>query len=224
MMDENTTNEKILTNCSNLPFELRKEKDLQHFTNQKIADDTGLALSTVNKLLAGELKNPGIFPVAAVAAYLGMSLDVLTGITDIRPEQLPEVDRLRLELGHAEEIRTEKEDTITRIMEWNHKLERSISARDTMIAQKNATIAQKDAELAAARTADRPLLYILSALCILLAAAWATYVFLDVRRLDIGLIRRDGVSPFVWVGGTILIVLFVMLLHFAVRRIHEKRR
>lgn len=224
MMDENTTNEKILTNCSNLPFELRKEKDLQHFTNQKIADDTGLALSTVNKLLAGELKNPGIFPVAAVAAYLGMSLDVLTGITDVMPEQLPEIDRLRLELGHSEAIRTEKEDTITRIMEWNHKLERSISARDSIIAKKNATIAQKDAEIAAARTADRPLLYILSALCILLAAAWATYVFLDVRRPDIGLIRRDGVATFVWVGGTILIVLFVMLLHFAVRRIHEKRR
>lgn len=223
-MDKNTTNEKILTNCSNLPFELRKEKDSQHFTNQKIADDTGLALSTVNKLLAGELKNPGIFPVASVAAYLGMSLDVLTGITDIVPEQLPEIDRLRLELGHSEEIRAEKEDTITRIIEWNHKLERSISARDAIIAQKNATIAKKDAELAAARTADRPLLYILSALCVLLTAAWSTYVFLDVRRPDIGLIRRDGVSTFVWVGGTILIVLVAMLLHFAVRRIRRKRR
>lgn len=223
-MDNNVTIQKISTNCGSLPYELRKEKDLQHFTNQQIADETGLALSTVNKLLAGELKNPGIFPVAAVAAYLGMSLDVLTGITDIRPEQLPEVDRLRLELGHAEEMRSEKEDTITRIMEWNHKLERSISARDTLLSEKNAIIAQKDLDLAAARKADRPLLYILSALCALLAVALLTYVFLDVRKPNQGLIRSDGVSPVVFIGGACMIILLIMLLHFADRRIHKKRR
>lgn len=223
-MEKNITFEKIFTNCGNLPDELRKEKDLQHLTNQQIADETGLSIYTINNLLAGELKNPGIFPVAMVSSMLGLSLDQLTGIAEPAQDDIPEADRLRLELGHSEEIRMEKEDIISRVDEWSKKLERSIAARDAQIAKKDSIIAQKDLEIAAARKADKPLLYILSALCLLLTAAWATYVFLDIRKPDQGLIRQNGAAPVVWIGGTCLAILLTMLMHFAVRRIRRKRR
>lgn len=223
-MEKNTTFEKIFINCGKLPDELRKEKDLQHLTNQQIADETGLSIYTVNNLLAGELKNPGIFPVAIVSSLLGLSLDRLAGMTDAPQDDIPETDRLRLELGHSEEIRMEKEDIISRVDEWSKKLERSIAARDAQIAKKDAIIAQKDLEIAAARKADKPLLYILSALCLLLTMAWATYVFLDIRKPDQGLIRQNGAAPVVWIGGTCLAILLAMLMHLAVRRIRRKRR
>lgn len=214
-MDNNVTIQKISTNCGSLPYELRKKKDLQHFTNQQIADETGLALSTVNKLLAGELKNPGIFPVAAVAAYLGMSLDVLTGITDIRPEQLPEVDRLRLELGHAEEMRSEKEESVKRLLDRSRILEQGIATRDTQIAQ-------KDAEIKSIRKSYRPLIYGLCCLSILLTVLWGVYVILDFKRPDVGLIRIGNVSPLVLLGIVCVFAILITLLYITVIRLYRK--
>ena len=217
--------QQISTNCDNLPSELRKAKEKKHYTNQQIADKTGLSISTVNKMLAGELKNPGIFSVAPVCACLGLSMDTLMGATQNTAEESREdLEHMRLELAHKDELLAEKAQAINRLLDRSRMQEEGIHSRDEQIHQKDQLIAQKDAEIKAVRKADKPLIYGLCGLSILLTLVWGVYVVLDFQRPDAGLIKAGEVSPWIWLGGALVITLLVMLLHITVSRWYRKRR
>lgn len=213
-MENATIIQKISTNCDNLPAELRKAKETKHYTNQQVSDETGLSISTVNKMLAGELKNPGIFSVAPVCICLGLSMDNLMGV------QLPEddqanVERLEMQLEHSEEMRGEKEKAIKRLLDRSRILEQGIATRDTQIIQ-------KDAEIKSIRRSYRPLIYGLCCLSILLTMLWGVYVILDFKRPDVGLIRTSNVSPLVLLGIACVFVLLITLLYITVIRLYRK--
>lgn len=213
-MDNATIVQKISTNCDNLPAELRKAKETKHYTNQQVADETGLSISTVNKMLAGELKNPGIFSVAPVCICLGLSLDTLIGAQ--QPEDDPaDVERLEMQLAHSEEMRDEKEAAIERLLDRSRILEQGIATRDTQIAQ-------KDVEIKSIRRSYRPLIYGLCCLSILLTVLWGVYIILDFKRPDVGLIRTGNVSPLVLLGIVCVFALLITLLYITVVRLHRK--
>lgn len=213
-MENATIIQKISTNCDNLPAELRKAKETKHYTNQQVADETGLSISTVNKMLAGELKNPGIFSVAPVCICLGLSLDTLMGAQ--QPGDDPaDIERLELRLEHSEEMRGEKEEAIKRLLDRSRILEQGIATRDKQITQ-------KDAEIKSVRRSYRPLIYGLCCLSILLTVLWGIYVILDFKRPDVGLIRTGNVSPLVLLGVMCVFALLITLLYITVIRLYRK--
>ena len=213
-MDDSTILQQISTNCDNLTAELRKKKEERHYTNQQIADETGLSISTVNKMLAGEMKNPGIFSVAPVCICLGLSIDALMGTQ--QPEDEPaDVQRLEMQLEHSEEMRGEKEAAIERLLDRSRMQEQGIATRD-------AQIAQKYAEIKSIRRSYRPLIYGLCGLSIMLTVLWAVYVVLDFQRPDVGLVRSGSVSPLIWGGAILVVIVTIMLLHYTVSRWYRK--
>lgn len=213
-MDNTTIVQKISTNCDNLPAELRKAKETKHYTNQQVADETGLSISTVNKMLAGELKNPGIFSVAPVCICLGLSMDNLLGAQQ-PGDDTANVERLEMQLEHSEEMRGEKEEAIKRLLDRSRILEHGIATRDTQISR-------KDAEIKSIRKSYRPLIYGLCCLSILLTVLWGVYVILDFKRPDVGLIRTGNVSPLVLLGIVCVFALLVTLLYIIVIRLYRK--
>lgn len=213
-MENATIIQKISTNCDNLPTELRKAKETKHYTNQQVADETGLSISTVNKMLAGELKNPGIFSVAPVCICLGLSMDNLLGAQQ-PGDDTANVERLEMQLEHSEEMRGEKEEAIKRLLDRSRILEHGIATRDTQIAK-------KDAEIKSVRRSYRPLIYGLCGLSILLTVLWGVYVILDFKRPDVGLIRTGNVSPLVLLGIVCVFAMLITLLYITVIRLCRK--
>lgn len=202
--------QKISTICDNLPAKMRKAKEDQRKTNQQIIDSTGLSESTVKKFFSGHLTGPSIYDITAIAIDLGLSLDELMELSPPRNDDTAELDRLRLELAHKEELLEEKEKAITRLLDRSRMQEDDLRRRD--------------AEIRAVRSACKPLMYGLCGLCILLTVVWGTYVVLDAKQLDVGLIRSNTVSPLIWIGAAAVVVLLVMLLHFTVSRWYRKEK
>ncbi len=60
---------------------LNNLKAEKHFTNQQIADLSGVPIGTVNRLLSGQAENPTFFNVADIVKVLGGSLDAIAGIS-----------------------------------------------------------------------------------------------------------------------------------------------
>lgn len=91
--------------------------------------------------------------------------------------------------------------------------------------QKDEIIAQKDADIKAVRKADRPLIFGLCGLCILLTIVWAVYVVLDARNPEQGLIRAGGkISAVIWLGAVCVVVLLVVLLLITVNRWYNQMK
>lgn len=209
-MEEINIIQQISTICDNLPAKMKKAKEDQHKTNQQIIDSTGLSESTVKKFFSGHLTGPSIYDVTAIAIDLGLSLDELM-------DQTAELERLRLELAHKEELLEEKDHAISRLLDRSRIQEEGVALRNTQIVQKDKIIAQKDADIKAVRKADRPLIFGLCGLCILFTIVWAIYVVLDARNPDQGLIRAGGeISAIIWLGAVCVVVLLVVLLRITV--------
>lgn len=224
-MEEVKIIQQISTICDNLPAKMKKVKEDQHKTNQQIIDSTGVSESTVKKFFSGHLSGPSIYDVTAMAIDLGLSLDNLMELSQPQEDQTAELERLRLELAHKEELLEEKSNAIDRLLDRSRLLEEGVATRDAQIAQKDQIIAQKDEDIKAVRKADRPLIYGLCGLCILLTLVWAVYVVLDARNPNQGLIRGSGqISALVWLGAACVVVLLVMLLHVTVSRWYNKEQ
>lgn len=101
-------------------------------------------------------------------------------------------------------------------------LENGISARDEQIQHLEEDIRRKDAEIKELRNFYKPLVYGLCGLCILLTVVWCIFVVLDARQPGIGLIRSGEVSPLIWVGVAVVVVLLITLLCLAARRFYRK--
>ena len=202
-------------NCDELFERIRQEKNTQGKPVHQIIEDTGVSKSTLDRFFAGTLKTPGFIPICALCAYYGISVDQFIGLVPSQEDQTAELDRLRLELGHKEELLEEKSQAVDRLLDRSRMLEQGIATRD-------AQIAQKDAEIKSIRRSYRPLIYGLCGLSILLTVLWGVYVILDFQRPDVGLIRADNVSPVVLFGIAGVVVLLVMLLHITVTRWYRK--
>lgn len=59
---------------------MRREKTAKGWTNNELAEKSGVSVYTINKLLAGSVVNPGLIQVAELCAALGLSIDVCIGL------------------------------------------------------------------------------------------------------------------------------------------------
>ena len=224
-MEEIKIIQQISAICDNLPAKMKKAKEDQHKTNQQIIDSTGISESTVKKFFSGHLTGPSIYDVTAIAIDLGLSLDELMELAPPQEDQTAELERLRLELAHKDEMLEEKDHAINRLLDRSRIQEEGVALRNTQIVQKDEIIAQKDADIKAVRKADRPLIFGLCGLCILLTSVWAVYIVLDARNPERGLIRADGkISAVIWLGAVCVVVLLVVLLLITVNRWYNQTK
>lgn len=69
----------------------KEQKLAKHMTNQDIADESGVPVSTVNNYFSSLSKCPSIFTVGPICAVLDISLDEFFGIC----AEKREVDKMR---------------------------------------------------------------------------------------------------------------------------------
>ena len=81
----------------------REARDRLGYTNQDIADATGIPLSSVKNFFAATSKVPGLVYAALICKFLGVSID---GCCDITPSVLPEDQIEQLEHDHKAELVT----------------------------------------------------------------------------------------------------------------------
>lgn len=107
-MEKRKIIQQISTICDNLPAKMKWAKEEQHKTNQQIIDSTGLSESMVKKFFSGHLTGPSIYDVTAIAIDLGLSLDELMELSPPKQDQSAEIERLKTEISHKEELISEK--------------------------------------------------------------------------------------------------------------------
>ena len=172
--------QQISTICDNLPTKMKWAKEEQHKTNQQIIDSTGLSESMVKKFFSGHLTGPSIYDVTAIAIDLGLSLDELMELSPPKQDQSAEIERLKTEISHKEELISEKDNAISRLEERSRMMER---------------------ELFAVRSSWRRITYGAAGLATLFGACLIIYVFLDMKNPNLGLFRGTRSSPVVYAAA-----------------------
>ena len=194
--------QQISTICDNLPVKMKKAKEDQHKTNQQIIDSTGLSESTVKKFFSGHLSGPSIYDVTAMAIDLGLSLDELMELSPPKQDQSAEINQLKTEIAHKQEMIAEKDKAISRLEDRSHIMENEIS-----------TVRSNWKEIA----------YVTSGLSVLFGLFLMVYVFLDLRNPNLGLFRGTTAAPIVYVAVFAIIGTFLHIVCTVVKR-NEKRR
>lgn len=192
---------EIISDMTNRAEQLRAEvraaKTAQGKSNQALAEETGIGKSSVDKLLAGNIGNPGLIQVAAICKVLGLSIDGSMGLNG--QTEGAELEELRRKAGQLEE--------------QNRLLMEGIAYRNQTITE--------------TRNAWKRLCYGLCGLAIaafgLLLGVLAVYLVSDYRTPEQGFIR-GGVVP-VWMlaaaAGIVCIALYVA--HWAAKRRTERK-
>ena len=200
---EKTIIQQISDRCDALPDNMKSEKERQRKTNQQIADETGISINTVNKFFAGNMSNPGIFSVIPMIIDLNMSADALMGISPPEDDQTAEIERLKTEIAHKDELLAEKERTLS-------------------MCQQRCDGAVR--ELKNVRCDWKMITTVACSFACLLGFFLMVYVVLDVRNPNIGLFRRQEISPIVY-AAVFLIVLFIFaIIDIAIRRKVRRKR
>lgn len=188
-MEKKTIIQQIQPNCDNLYKKIKEAANAQHKTHRDIVENTGVARSTVAKFLSGAISNPGVFFVASLCIYLGLSLDELMGIT---PPPAPQ------------------EETAVEIAELKGKLAK---------AEAEVALLKDRSKLLEAGIAERkPMLYGLAGLCIFLSLVFAVYLFVDISDSEHGLVRNNQVSPALAVLILAVVVTALCTAHSIVKR------
>lgn len=194
--------QQISTICENLPAKMKNAKEDQHKTNQQIIDSTGLSESTVKKFFSGHLSGPSIYDVTAMAIDLDLSLDELMELSPPKQDQSAEIEQLKTELAHKEEMLAEKE-------------------RIVAVSQERVRAMQR--ELYRVRRDWRSVAYAACSMAVLLGFFLMIYVVLDARNPNMGLFRRQEISSIVYVAAfSIALVLFVIAHAFIKRKVGDK--
>lgn len=195
--------QQISTICDNLPTKMKWAKEEQHKTNQQIIDSTGLSESMVKKFFSGHLTGPSIYDVTAIAIDLDLSLDELMELSPPKQDQSAEIERLKTEISHKEEMLTEKDNAITRLEERSHMMDKEISAvRDNW---KHVT-------------------YGATGLAVLFGVFLTIYVFLDMRNPGLGLFQSGHTAPIVYVAAFSIVGAVLFVGHTMVKRRIERKR
>lgn len=195
--------QQISTICDNLPAKMKKAKEDQHKTNQQIIDSTGLSESTVKKFFSGHLTGPSIYDVTAIAIDLGLSLDELMELSPPKQDQSAEINQLKTEIAHKEEMLAEKDKAISRLEDRSHIMENEIS-----------TVRSNWKEIA----------YVTSGLSVLFGLFLMVYVFLDLRNPNLGLFRGTTAAPIVYVAAFTIIGTCLYIIRTAVKRNAKRRK
>lgn len=195
--------QQISTICDNLPAKMKKAKEEQHKTNQQIIDSTGLSESTVKKFFSGHLSGPSIYDVTAMAIDLGLSLDELMELSLPKQDQSAEINQLKTEIAHKEEMLAEKDKAISRLEDRSHIMENEIS-----------TVRSNWKEIA----------YVTSGLSLLFGLFLMVYITLDARNPNIGLIRGTTAAPIVYVAAFSVIGMCFYIVQTVVRRNAKRRK
>lgn len=192
--------QQISTICDNLPAKMKKAKEDQHKTNQQIIDSTGLSESTVKKFFSGHLSGPSIYDVTAMAIDLGLSLDELMELSPPKQDQSAEINQLKTEIAHKQEMIAEKDKAISRLEDRSHIMENEIS-----------TVRSNWKEIA----------YVTSGLSVLFGLFLMVYVFLDLRNPNLGLFRGTTAAPIVYVAVFAIAGTFLYIVCKAKRKKEE---
>ena len=173
---------------------IRQAKRKRNLTNQQLATAANVPQSFVNKLLASGTSG------SANAFYLASICKVL-GLS---------MDDL---MGLPKQEDPGQEDAIA-------VLQKEIEHRDALLAEKDKQIKMMQKGLQSRRT----LIYSLTGLCILLAAALAAYVILDALNPAMGLIRKTGTNIGVYLMAMAIIGVCLYIGHSMVKRRNKKLR
>ena len=71
-------------------------RDAKGWTNQRLADESGVPLSTVIRICNGQTDNPTILQVEKLATALGCSIDELAGIKQVEKKFDPDDNLIQL--------------------------------------------------------------------------------------------------------------------------------
>ena len=71
-------------------------RDAKGWTNQRLADESGVPLSTVIRICNGQTDNPTILQVEKLANALGCSIDEITGIKQVEQKFEPDDNLIQL--------------------------------------------------------------------------------------------------------------------------------
>lgn len=173
---------------------IRQAKHEKNLTNQQLSTAANVPQSFVNKLLASGTSG------SANAFYLASICEVL-GLS---------MDDL---MGLPKQEDPGQEDAIA-------ILRTEIEHKDALLAEKDKQIKMMQKGIQSRRT----LIYSLTGLCILLAAALAAYVILDALNPAMGLIRQTGTNIGVYLMAMAIIGVCLYIGHSMVKRRNKKLR
>lgn len=200
-------NQKIIQQisaiCDNLPVKMKQAKEEQHKTNQQIIDSTGICESAVKKFFSGHLSGPSIYDVTAIAIDLGLSLDELMELSPPKQDQSAEIERLKNELAHKEEMLAEKDNAISRLEDRSNMMEKEISA---------------------VRNSWKGITYGATGLAILFGLFLMLYVFLDMRDQNLGLFQEGNTAPVVYVAAFSIVGACLFIGHKMVKKRTEGKK
>ncbi len=193
--------ETMQSQVDSLVEALREAKSRSGKTNQQLSDETGIPLTTISRLFSGAVSSPGFFVVCPVCAALGLSADALAGLPT-HADSL-DLEALRAEVAHKEELIAEKDKAIARLEERSHMMEHEITAvRDNW---KGVT-------------------YGATGLAILFGLFLIVYVFLDMRNPNLGLFRGATAAPIVYIAAFSIVGTCLFIGHTMVKRRLERKK
>lgn len=185
-------------------------------TYQEIADETKIPYHTICRFFQGSMNDPGIYTVNEISHALGVPL-----FSADRPDATAEVEHLETELQHKDELLTEKDRAIARLLDRSRLMESGIEFRENRLTE-------KEHELHTVQGGSKPLVYGLLSLCVVLAAVLLVYIILDVKNPYQGLIRvgEGKVSIVVFLGilGVTIAVLILVYMAGAHYFSHRKNK
>lgn len=162
---------------------LKHAKESMHITNQEFADDCGVSLSTVSKLMAGQRADLKLSDGVAMCMTARLSLDDIFGLS--APLDSPDGMRTRLHELELENVRLQGEVESLR------------------------AVNKVQGEQARAR---RPLVFALLGLCAILALLLVAYLGVDAQITNAGLIQRGDLSTAAWaIVGVVAVSFGVMV-------------
>lgn len=101
--------QEISKNIELFPARLKQAKEKKHFTNQTLADESGVSHWAVARLLSGSTGDPKLYDVAAICRALGVSLDDLFGLEHPAMPDTEATERAHAAELTAAELRTRVE-------------------------------------------------------------------------------------------------------------------
>lgn len=165
-------------------------------TTQKLSDETGISISTINNFFATASKSPSVYNAGDICAVLGVSLDRYFGIE----EDVPAEKRL-------EE------------MQQNREAELKAAHLEGNVESMAQTI---DLQHKRIKSQQRVIYVTISALVIVMLLL-AVYVFLDFKTANMGLIRGGVASVFAWVLIAVLIASSAITLAVLVSMVRKSK-
>lgn len=192
---EQTIIQQIQPYCEALYRKMKHEKDVQGKTNRSVARHTGVSESSVANFFSGAASKPCVYDTAAICIHLGLSLDELMGIS--APSSIKDENIARIEALETQLNHAKSE--LELVKHHSKYLETGLSER-------------------------KPVIYGLTALCLLLAVSLVSYVAMDVSNGNFGFFTDNRISAFGIVIVIILLVSIGVLTAHFINGLKEKKK